>query len=259
VPDRPRGPIVRRREGDPVESLYHADRQPGPAADAQRGPAAGRQGRRRGLQPGLYRAGGAAGADRLCGVRAKNPDLWRFAWTTNVNVSLTLVWRQLPVLVVGRAGTPAVTGGYRIAANLVNALSKPAPAQARAMRPEPARLAVSERWTMARIARQAARATGPAGLAGVGVMALLGHPALGPIDAACATVIGATVIGAIFLLAMLFARYRRVLHRAVTALCQTVTSRSRPGTSNRFWATARLSHDDFVTRHGRKHTDCRIL
>lgn len=116
------------------------------------------------------------------------------------------------MLVVGWAGTPAVTGGYRIAANLVNALSKRASALARAMHPEPARLAVSERRTMARIARQVPRATGLTGLAGAGVMALLDRPALGPIDATWATVIGATVIGAIFLPAMLFARYRRVLH-----------------------------------------------
>lgn len=118
------------------------------------------------------------GAARLRGVRAENPGLWRFAWTTNINFSLTLVWRQLPVLVVGWAGTPAAAGGYRIAANLVNALSKPASALARAMYPELARLAVSERRTVARIVRQVTLATGLIGLAGVGVMTLLGRPAL---------------------------------------------------------------------------------
>lgn len=215
----------------------------------------------------------AAGGARLKGVRAENPDLWHFAWTTNVYSSLALIWRQLPVLVVGWAGSPAAAGGYRIAANLVNALSKPAAALARAMYPELARLAVSERHTVARIVRQVTLATGLVGLAGVAVMTVLGRPAirliggeeylfafpflvlltiaaaielcgvavepamtalghpgrvlvvraitglffialltglslaLGPVGAAWAA-----VIGAVFLLAMLFAQYRRVLH-----------------------------------------------
>lgn len=81
---------------------------------------------------------------RIRGVVAENEDLWGFAWTTNINTSLNLVWKQFPVLAVGWAVDAVAAGGFRIATQLVGALNKPTIALARAIYPEFAKLAVTD-------------------------------------------------------------------------------------------------------------------
>lgn len=81
---------------------------------------------------------------RIKGVIEENQGLWAFAWTTNINTSLNLVWKQFPVLVVGWAVDAVAAGGFRIASQLVGALNKPTIALARAIYPEFAKLAVAD-------------------------------------------------------------------------------------------------------------------
>lgn len=118
------------------------------------------------------------GRDRLRGVVEENPGLWKFAWNTNFNFSLSLIWKQLPILVVGWAVSPAIAGGFRIAANLVSALNKPAQMLARAMYPELARLAVTDRSQVGRIVNKSTVIAGFTGLGAVLLMAVLGDDAL---------------------------------------------------------------------------------
>lgn len=118
------------------------------------------------------------GKGRLRGVVMENRGLWRFAWHTNFNYSLGLIWKQLPILVVGWAVSPAIAGGFRIAANLVAALHKPAQMLARAMYPELARIAVTDRSKVERIVRKSTVIAGLTGIAAVLLMAVLGHEAL---------------------------------------------------------------------------------
>lgn len=118
------------------------------------------------------------GEGRLRGVVAENRGLWKFAWHTNFNYSLSLIWKQLPILVVGWAVSPAVAGGFRIAANLVSALHKPAQMLARAMYPELARIAVTDRSQVQRIVNKSTVIAGLTGIVAVLLMAVLGHEAL---------------------------------------------------------------------------------
>lgn len=118
------------------------------------------------------------GKGRLRGVVAENRGLWRFAWHTNFNFSLSLIWKQLPILVVGWAVSPAVAGGFRIAANLVSALHKPAQMLARAMYPELARIAVTDRSQVENIVNKSTLIAGLTGLFAVLLMAALGREAL---------------------------------------------------------------------------------
>lgn len=118
------------------------------------------------------------GKGRLRGVVAENRGLWKFAWNTNFNYSLGLIWKQLPILVVGWAVSPAIAGGFRIAANLVSALHKPALMLARAMYPELARLAVTDRSQVEQIVKKSTMIAGLTGIGAVLLMAALGHEAL---------------------------------------------------------------------------------
>jgi O-antigen/teichoic acid export membrane protein len=120
----------------------------------------------------------ARGRDRIRGVVEENPGLWKFAWNTNFNFSLSLIWKQLPILVVGWAVSPAIAGGFRIAANLVSALNKPAQMLARAMYPELARLAVTDRGQVERIVNKSTVIAGFTGLGAVLLMTALGDNAL---------------------------------------------------------------------------------
>ncbi|MDZ4094050.1 MAG: oligosaccharide flippase family protein [Paracoccaceae bacterium] len=115
---------------------------------------------------------------RLRGVVAENPGLWRFAWSTNFNTSVSLIWKQLPVLVVGWAVNAVAAGGFRIAANLVGALNKPAVMLARAMYPELAKLAVTERGRVARVVRKVTVVAAGVGVLAVILMAVFGKLAL---------------------------------------------------------------------------------
>lgn len=111
-----------------------------------------------------------AGGSPVRGVSKENEGLWAFAWTTNINSSLNLVWKQFPVLAVGWAVDAVAAGGFRIAAQLVGALNKPTIALARAIYPEFAKLVVTDR---AVIRKTVARTCLMGAVAGAGVLLLV--------------------------------------------------------------------------------------
>ena len=99
----------------------------------------------------------------LKNVRAENKGIWPFAWTTNLDFSLKQVWKHLPVLVVGWSVDVIAAGGYRIASNLVNGLSKPSMALAWALFPELARLSVTDPSQIQIVVRKTTAASTVAG------------------------------------------------------------------------------------------------
>ena len=111
---------------------------------------------------------------RLRGVTGENEGLWAFSWTTNINTSLNLVWKQFPVLAVGWAVDATAAGGFRIATQLIGALNKPTIALSRALFPELAKLTISDRGKI----RQTVQRTGLIGAA-AGVIMLTGILLLG--------------------------------------------------------------------------------
>lgn len=108
---------------------------------------------------------------RVSGVVAENEGLWVFAWTTNLNTSLNLIWKQFPVLAVGWAVDAVAAGGFRIATQLVGALNKPTIALARAIYPEFAKLAVADRAAINRTVLRACLIGALAG--GIALVAVL--------------------------------------------------------------------------------------
>lgn len=77
----------------------------------------------------------AARIDRRV-VARENPGFLRFAFSTNANVALNLSERQVPLLLVGAFVGPAAAGGFRLAFQVAQALSKLAQMLTRAAFPE---------------------------------------------------------------------------------------------------------------------------
>lgn len=117
------------------------------------------------LKPGLAR-----------NVRAQNPQLWRFAWLSNASASVNLVWQQLATLVVGGSMGAAMAGGYRMAFQIAQALSKPALLLGRVIYPEFTRLGTGAPM-VSRLWRTSGAAT-VAGLVLVGLTMVAGETAI---------------------------------------------------------------------------------
>lgn len=115
---------------------------------------------------------------RLRGVTAENEGLWAFSWTTNINTSLNLVWKQFPVLAVGWAVDAAAAGGFKIATQLIGALNKPTIALSRALFPELAKLTISDRGKIRQTVLRTGLIGGAAGVIMLTGILLLGKPAL---------------------------------------------------------------------------------
>jgi len=115
---------------------------------------------------------------RLRGVAHENPDIWKFAWATNITTSLSLVWKQFPVLAVGWALDSVAAGGLKIATQLAGALHKPTLALARSVYPELAKLAVTGPEEIRRVVSRASVAAGLAGMLALAIVAALGQFAL---------------------------------------------------------------------------------
>ncbi|MBU2606178.1 MAG: oligosaccharide flippase family protein [Alphaproteobacteria bacterium] len=115
---------------------------------------------------------------RLRGVVHENPDIWKFAWATNITASLSLVWKQFPVLAVGWALDSVAAGGLKIATQLAGALHKPTLALARSIYPELAKLAVTGHEEIRRVVARASVAAGLAGMFAVVIVAAFGQFAL---------------------------------------------------------------------------------
>lgn len=73
--------------------------------------------------------------DRRAAI-AENPGILAALWSTNVQASLGLASRQVPLLVVGGYEGPATAGAFRLALQLANALAKLATLVMRAAFPE---------------------------------------------------------------------------------------------------------------------------
>ena len=85
----------------------------------------------------------AARADRidlsrlsLTSIPRRHPDAWRFVWSTNLSGSLNIGVKQVLVLLVGAIGGEALAGGFRVAAQLGQALVQLAQTIYKAVYPE---------------------------------------------------------------------------------------------------------------------------
>lgn len=116
---------------------------------------------------------------RLAGVRADNPELWRFSLTTNASAAIGLVWQQLPVLAVGWIAGAAAAGGYRMASQLGVALTKPVISLARAIYPEMAKLTATAGAAALRpVLRRTASLAGGLGLLSILIVGIAGDEML---------------------------------------------------------------------------------
>ncbi|MEM8775613.1 MAG: oligosaccharide flippase family protein [Pseudomonadota bacterium] len=120
----------------------------------------------------------SASAFDVKGVREENEGLWPFAWTTNLDFSFKQVWKHLPVLIVGWSVDAIAAGGFRIASNLVNALSKPSMALAWAVFPELAKLKVTDPEQIKYVVKKTTLASTLAGGIALVLMFALGRQAL---------------------------------------------------------------------------------
>jgi len=87
----------------------------------------------------------------LDGVRRENDGIWRFAWFSNLNMTLGHVWLQVGTLAVGWSGGAALAGSYRLAFQFAQALAKPTPLLTRAIYPEFARLTIVDRAALGQV------------------------------------------------------------------------------------------------------------
>ncbi len=69
-------------------------------------------------------------------IPAKHADAWRFVWSTNMSGSLTIAGKQVIILLVGTFGGAALAGGFRVAAQLGQALVSLAQTISKAIYPE---------------------------------------------------------------------------------------------------------------------------
>jgi len=69
-------------------------------------------------------------------IPAKHADAWRFVWSTNMSGSLTIAGKQVIILLVGTFGGAALAGGFRVAAQLGQALVSLAQTVSTAIFPE---------------------------------------------------------------------------------------------------------------------------
>lgn len=72
----------------------------------------------------------------LRALPGRHPDVWRFVFATNASRTLAVSAKQVLVLLVGAFGGAALAGGFRVAAQLGQALVQLAEAMARALYPE---------------------------------------------------------------------------------------------------------------------------
>ena len=69
-------------------------------------------------------------------IPAKHADAWRFVWSTNMSGTLTIAGKQVIILLVGTFGGAALAGGFRVAAQLGQALVSLAQTISKAIFPE---------------------------------------------------------------------------------------------------------------------------
>lgn len=114
----------------------------------------------------------------LRGVARENPDIWRFAWLTHLSMSIAAVWQQAGTLMVGASSGATAAGGFRLAFQIAQALTKPAASLARAIYPELARLAATGASPLGRIVGRSTRLAAIGAGAMVLAMTAVGKPLL---------------------------------------------------------------------------------
>lgn len=102
-------------------------------------------------------------------IPARYPDAWSFVWSTNMSGSLTIAGKQVIILLVGTFGGAALAGGFRVAAQLGQALVSLAQTISKAIFPE----LVHAKENALTMARRMANIAVVAGVVAV-VVALLG-------------------------------------------------------------------------------------
>ena len=103
------------------------------------------------------------------------PEAWRFVFATNFSRSLAVTAKQLLLLVVGAVGGSALAGGYRVAAQLGQALVQLAEVVGRAIYPE----FVKQAENAGSMARKMVGLAGVTGLVAAAVAFFAGEWALG--------------------------------------------------------------------------------
>lgn len=105
----------------------------------------------------------------------RHPEAWRFVWATSLSRSLAVTSRQIVLLAVGAYGGAALAGGFRVAAQLGQALVQMGEAVSRAVYPELLRA----RGEAAGLARRMTRVVMWVGACAVTVTIVGGKPILG--------------------------------------------------------------------------------
>lgn len=118
----------------------------------------------------------------------RHPELWRFVWATSLSRSLAVGSKQVLILLVGAIGGPVIAGGFRVAAQLGQALVQLGEALSRALYPELVR-EVARAGDLARRMAALALATGGlavalAALAGERLVSMIAGPGFGFVQGA---------------------------------------------------------------------------
>ena len=113
----------------------------------------------------------------LTRIPARYSDAWAFVWSTNMSGSLTIAGKQVILLLVGTFGGAALAGGFRVAAQLGQALVSLAQTVSKAILPE----LVHAKDNALIMARRMANIALVAGIVAVVVALLGGRWALGVI------------------------------------------------------------------------------
>ena len=104
-------------------------------------------------------------------IPAAHPDAWRFVWSTNMSGSLSIAGKQVIILLVGTFGGAALAGGFRVAAQLGQALVTLAQTVSKAILPE----LVHDEKNALEMARRMANIAVVAGVLAVGMALLFGR------------------------------------------------------------------------------------
>ena len=110
----------------------------------------------------------------LTGIPRDHPGAWRFVWSTNFSGSLNIGGKQIMLLLVGAIGGETMAGGFRVAAQLGQALVQLAQTVSKAIYPE----LVHARDTAHNMARRMANIALIAGFIAVLIAIMIGRPAL---------------------------------------------------------------------------------
>ena len=107
----------------------------------------------------------------LTRIPSKHRDAWRFVWSTNMSGTLTIASKQVIIILVGAFGGAALAGGFRVAAQLGQALVSLAQTVSKAIFPE----LVHDRDNAIVMARRMANIAVVAGILAVLVALLFGR------------------------------------------------------------------------------------